>query len=307
MLNLERLRVLHAVSTTGSVVGAAKTLHVTTSAVSQQMARLEREVGQRLVERNGRGVRLTETGRLLAGEAAELMARVERVEAGLAAHRGAVAGRLDVAAFATAARGLFPGVLRELRSRYPELRVSLTEREPHEAIPALVRSQLDLVVVQDWVGDALSVPKGLSRVPLLHDRLDVALPAGHPLAGRDTVGLGELADEEWIAWSEGEICHDWLVRTLSHAGTRPRFAHTASEHSTQLALVEAGLGIAVIPRLGRESGSGSVRFAAIEPAPVRQVFALYRDSTAAKPAIAATVDELVRQAGEGASPRRPGG
>ncbi|MEU3274482.1 LysR family transcriptional regulator [Saccharomonospora sp. NPDC006951] len=300
MLNLERLRVLHAVSTTGSVVGAAKTLHVTTSAVSQQVARLEREVGQRLVERNGRGIRLTETGRLLAGEAAELMARVERVEAGLAAHRGAVAGRLGLAAFATAARGLLPGVLRELRFRYPELTVSLAEKEPHEAIPALVRSELDLVVVQDWVGDALPVPKGLSRVSLLYDRLDVALPQRHPLAAEGTVGLGELAEEEWIAWSEGEICHDWLVRTLSHAGARPRIAHTASEHSTQLALVEAGLGIAVIPRLGREPCSASVRFAAIEPAPVRHVFALYKESTAAKPAIAATIEELVRQARDGA-------
>src|SRR5207248_5923388 len=112
VLNLERLRVLHAVWTAGSVGGAARTLHVTTSAVSQQVARLEREVGQRLVERQGRGIRLTEAGELLARNAGDLLTRVEQVEAGLAEHRGAVAGPLTVAAFATAARGLLPGVLK---------------------------------------------------------------------------------------------------------------------------------------------------------------------------------------------------
>src|SRR5512144_2539133 len=103
MLSLERLRVLHAVATTGSVVGAAGVLRVTTSAVSQQVNRLEREVGQRLVERHGRGVRLTEAGALLAGRAGELLTHVERVESDLAEHRGAVVGDLRVAAFATAA------------------------------------------------------------------------------------------------------------------------------------------------------------------------------------------------------------
>src|SRR5437762_13095452 len=110
MLNLERLRVLHAVFTTGSVVGAACTLHVTTSAVSQQMARLEREVGQRLVERQGRGVRLTEAGALLSRNAADLLSHVERVESDIAEHRGTVAGTLTIAAFATAARGLLPAL-----------------------------------------------------------------------------------------------------------------------------------------------------------------------------------------------------
>jgi DNA-binding transcriptional LysR family regulator len=163
MLNLERLRVLHAVWTTGSVVGAARTLHVTTSAVSQQIARLERDVGQKLVERQGRGIRLTEAGALLAHNAGDLLTHVERVEAGLAEHRGAVAGTLTIAAFATAARGLLPAVLTDLRSRYPDLSASLSEQEPHEAIPALTRGHLDVAIVQDWADDALTVPEGLSR------------------------------------------------------------------------------------------------------------------------------------------------
>src|ERR1017187_5932869 len=254
MLNFERLRVLHAVSTTGSVAGAARVLHVTTSAISQQMARLERETGQRLAERQGRGIRLTEAGLLLARNAGYLLAQVEQVEADLAGHSGAVTGTLNIAAFATAARGLLPGVLQDLRSRYPDLSVSLSEQEPHEAIPALSRGHLDVAVVQDGAGDTPAVPGGLSRLDLIEDPFDAALPADHPLAGRETITLSELAAEDWISWSTGQICHEWLTRTLRADGTEPRIRHTASEHSTQLALVAAGLGTALIPRLSRASG-----------------------------------------------------
>jgi len=292
MLNLERLRVLHAVSTTGSVVGAARTLHVTTSAVSQQVARLEREVGQRLVERHGRGVRLTEVGALLARGASDLLSHVERVESGLAEHVGAVAGTLRIAAFATAARGLLPAALRDLRTRYPDLTVSLAEREPHEAIPALVRGQLDIAVVQDWNDDVLATSDQLLRYDLLTDPFEVALPVEHPLAGRDRVAITELAGDDWISWDSGQICHDWLVRTLRVEGVEPRVVHTASEHSTQLALVAAGLGAAVIPRLGREPAPPSVRFVPIDPPPIRRVFALCRRSAAGRPAIGATLRAL---------------
>lgn len=293
-MDLQRLRVLRAVQLAGSVVGAARTLHVTTSAVSQQMARLEREVGQRLTERRGRGIRLTEAGELLAREAGDLLAHAEQVEARLAGHRGAVAGMLPIAAFATAARGLLPTALCDLRSRYPDLSVSLAEQEPHQAIPGLCRGDLDMAVVQEWPDAPLAVPGSLTRRDLLDDAFDVALPARHRLAGRDSVAIKELADDEWISWSTGQICHDWLVHTLRAHGAQPRIRHTASEHSTQLALVAAGLGAAVIPRLGREPASASVRFVSIAPTPVRRVYALWRASTALRPAIKATLDALTR-------------
>lgn len=292
MLNIERLRVLHALRTTGSVVGAARTLHVTTSAVSQQMARLERETGQRLIERQGRGVRLTEAGLLLARHAADLLRHIEHVEADLAARRDTVAGALAVAAFATAARGLLPRTLRRLRTRYPDLAVSLTEREPHESIPALCQGHLDLAVVQDWADDPLAIPQELSRQDLLHDVYDLALPTGHPLAHRDRVAIKELWDDDWITWSIGHLCHSWLVRTLRADGIEPRLRHTVSEHSTQLALVAAGEGVALIPRLGREPTSPDIRLVPVEPSLTRQVFALWRTSAAAHPAIRATLDAL---------------
>ncbi|WP_436494377.1 LysR family transcriptional regulator [Actinokineospora sp. HUAS TT18] len=288
MLNLERLRVLHAVCATGSVRGAAAALHVTTSAVSQQVARLEREVGQRLLERDGRGVRPTDAARLLADHAGRLLAQVELIEADLADFRGVITGTVTIGAFATAARGLLPGALRSLRE-YPDLTVRLAEQEPDVAIAALRRGDLDIAVVQDWAEAPLDVPPDLSARHLFDDALDVALPADHPLADRTSVTLDDLRDEQWISWSEGQICHDWLTATLPD----PRIAHTASEHSTQLALVAAGLGAAVIPRLGRETPP-HVRFVPIDPEPTRRVFALWRTSAGSRPAIGAVVAALAR-------------
>ncbi len=292
MLSLERLRVLHAVAATGSVAGAARVLHVTTSAISQQMARLERETGQRLSERHGRGIRLTEAGLLLARSAGRLLAHAEEVEVALAGYCGAVTGTLTIAAFATAARGLLPGVLRDLRSRYRDLSVSLHEQEPHEAIPALSRGDLDIAIVQDWAGATLSVPGGLSRLNLMEDCFDAALPADHPLATRESITVAELAADDWITWSTGQICHDWLTRTLRAETGKPRILHTASEHSTQLALVAAGLGTALIPRLGREPAPPQIRFVPLDPPPTRRIFTLWRASSAARPAIGAVLETL---------------
>ncbi|MGC7095492.1 LysR family transcriptional regulator [Amycolatopsis lurida] len=288
MLNLERLRVLRAVSTTGSVSGAAAQLHVTTSAVSQQLARLEREVGQRLLERNGRGIRLTDAATLLAAHGDRLLAQVEQVEAELARHRGAVAGALSVAAFATAARGLLPGALRALRAEHPALELRLDEQEPPEAIAGLCRGDVDVAVVQDWPEAPLVLPEGLSRENLLDDVLDLAVPVGHALASSASVTLKDLAAEEWITWPDGQLCHDWLALTLD----KPRIVHTASEHSTQLALVAAGLGVAVLPRLGRDHVPEGVRLVPIDPRPARQVHVLWRTSAARRPAIRAVVTAL---------------
>jgi DNA-binding transcriptional LysR family regulator len=238
---------------------------------------------------------LTEAGVLLARNAGDLLAHVERVEADLAGHRGTVVGTLAIAAFATAARGVMPGVLWDLRSRYPDLSVSLSEQEPHEAIPALRRGHLDVAVVQDWADHVLRVPADLSRRDLLDDPFDVALPADHRLAERNSVAVHELVGEDWISWSSGQVCHAWLVRTLGTGdGMHSHVMHTASEHATQLALVSAGLGAAMIPRLGRDRAPSSIRFIPIEPPPTRHIFALWRTSSAARPVIGAVLETLQR-------------
>ncbi|MGR8011786.1 LysR family transcriptional regulator [Streptomyces hypolithicus] len=292
MLNLERLRTLDALARHGSISGAAEGLHVTTSAVSQQMAKLEREVGQPLLAKNGRGVRLTDAGRLLADHAARILSHVELAQSDIEAQSGRVVGDLAVAAFPTAARGLLPPALSALRDGHPHLRVQMREMEPDDAVRGVVRGDFDLAVVLDWYNKPLSMPDGLAKQELLHDPADVAMPAGHPLAGRAAVDLEEFADDDWVTWAEGEFCHEWLMFTLRGKGFEPRIAHVAEEHATQLALVAEGLGVCVAPRLGRGPVPDGVRVVPVRHAMRRHVYAVWRADADRRPSIRAAVDAL---------------
>ncbi|WP_242902857.1 LysR family transcriptional regulator [Actinomadura terrae] len=292
MLDLERLRALHSVATYGSVSAAADVLHVTTSAVSQQLAKLERETGQKLLERNGRGVRLTDAAELLVTHAERILSLVEQAQSDLEAHRGSVVGQLSLAAFPTAVRGLMPAALRRLRTEHPDLRVLLREEDPMQSMPLVSRGDLDLAVVQDWNNEPLPVPEGLCKGIICADVADVALPAGHPLAGRDTVELSELAGDSWISSSPDSICCDWLLRTLRGIDSEPRIDHMAYEFATQLSLVAAGLGNSILPRLGRCDVPPDVAIVRLTEPLTRRVYALWREEAARRPAIRAAVAAL---------------
>ncbi|UCM86687.1 LysR family transcriptional regulator [Streptomyces marincola] len=292
MLNIDRLRVLHAISQHGSVSAAAGALHVTTSAVSQQMAKLEREAGQRLLAKNGRGVRLTDAGRLLSEHAGRILAQVELAHADLEAQHGRAVGELLVGAFATAARGLFPRALAALRAGHPRLEPRLREMEPQDALRELDRGALDLAVVLDWYNRPLAVPGGLSRQALLDDVADVAMPDDHPLARRDRVDLEDFADDPWVSWPPGAVCHEWLLFTLRGRGIEPRVTHTAAEHHTQLALIAAGLGVAVAPRLGRAPVPAGVAVVPVRRTITRRLYAVWRAGDDRRPSVAAAVGAL---------------
>jgi DNA-binding transcriptional LysR family regulator len=292
MLSLERLRVLHAIDTYGSVSAAADVLGVTTSAISQQMAKLERETGQTLLGRNGRGVRLTDAGRLLSGHAERILSLVELAHADLEAHRGAAVGELVAGAFPTAVRGLLPAVLRRLRADHPHLHTVVHELEPMDALARLARGDIDLAVVLDWYNKPLSLPPGLAKAPLVDDIVDVALPAGHRLEDRAELDLAELADEDWIAWPDGGLCQEWLLFTLRGKGIEPHVVHRAMEHATVLALVAAGLGVAVMPRLGRDPMPPGARIVPVRHTMRRHVYAVWREDADRRPAIRAAVDAL---------------
>ncbi|MEV6017245.1 LysR family transcriptional regulator [Streptomyces sp. NPDC002667] len=294
MLNLERLRTLDALARHGSVSGAAEGLHVTTSAVSQQMSKLEREVGQQLLAKNGRGVRLTDAGRLLAEHAARILSQVELAQSDLEARRGQVAGELRLSAFPTAARGLFPAALAELRAEHPGLRVRSSELEPEAGVAGVVRGDLDLAVVLDWYNKPMPLPDGLVKASILDDPADVAMPAGHRLAGRDEVDLGDFTDDEWITWGEGEFCHEWLMFTLRSQGVEPRVGHRAGETHTQLGLVAAGLGVCVAPLLGRHPMPEGVVTVPVRQRVRRHVYVVWRADADRRPSIRAAVDALRR-------------
>ncbi|MET8979023.1 LysR family transcriptional regulator [Streptomyces sp. NPDC004539] len=292
MLDLQRLRALHAVSVHGTVGAAAAALGYTSSAVSQQIAKLERETRTVLLEREGRGVRLTDEAWELAETAQELLAIVERAETGLEERRGLPAGRLTIAAFASAARGLMPSVLADLARRHPALDARLAEVDPHLSVDLVAKGAVDLVVAHDWDIAPLPAPTGLEQVHFGDDLCDLLVPEDHPFAGRTGVRREELGGERWICQPPGRVCHDWLLRTLRSAGHEPDVVHQADENPTLVALVAAGLGVALIPRLGRGPLPPGVVEVPLEPVPVRHLYALWRKGAARRPAIAETVRTL---------------
>jgi DNA-binding transcriptional LysR family regulator len=292
MLNLDRLRALHAVSAHGSIIAAAETLHVTTSAVSQQLAKLELETGQQLLERHGRGVRLTDAAAALVSRTHRVLSLLEEAEAELEAADTAVAGQLTIAAFATAARGLAPQALRGLLKKHSQLSVTFHEQEPHQSIPNLVRRDVDLIIINDWENAPIALPEGVTKAPLFDDVADIALPPGHRLAKAKTIKLSDLSGEEWIVWPSGSICHDFLMHTLRKEGREPKIAHTAGEFQTQLALVAAGLGCCVLPRLGRGEVPKGVSVLQSQPALRRHVYAAWRTHATRRTVIQAAVEQF---------------
>ncbi|GAA3490706.1 hypothetical protein GCM10018987_47890 [Streptomyces cremeus] len=214
-------------------------------------------------------------------------------------------GELSVAAFPTAARGLLPPALAALRDRHPGLRVKMREVEPDAAVRGVVRGDYDVAVVLDWYNKPLSMPAGLAKRELLDDPADVAMPVGHRLAGRDEVDLAEFAGDDWVTWAEGEFCHEWLLLTLRGVGVEPRLAHVAEEHATQLALVEAGLGVCVAPRLGRGPVPDGVSVVPVRHAMRRHVYAVWRADADRRPSIRAAVGALAA-AGEAGGELSPG-
>ncbi|MEV4501209.1 LysR family transcriptional regulator [Streptomyces klenkii] len=295
MLDLARLRALHAVSVHGSVSAAATALGYTPSAVSQAVTKLERETRTALLERRGRGVALTDEGRHLASTAQQLLALVERAETELEERRGRPAGRLVVGAFPSAARGLLPGVLARLAGEHPALDARLVEIDPHLSVDLVSQGVLDLAVVHDWDIAPLAPPEGLEQVLIGEDRCDVLVPEGHPLAGRAMLDRSDLPHQRWICQPPGTVCHDWLVRTLRADGHEPDLAYQAAENHTHIALVAAGLGIALMPRLGRGPLPEGVRAVPLDPVPVRRLSVLWRTGAARRPAITETVRTLHEQ------------
>jgi DNA-binding transcriptional LysR family regulator len=286
MMDLGRLRALHAVASYGTVLAAGDALHCTPSAVSQQLAKLERETGATLIEKDGRRLRLTEAGLVLAAHAERVLTAVDEAEAALAAHRDTVIGRLTVAAFATACRALLPYALHRLENEHPQLATGLVEVNPHEALAMVHRGHVDLAVLDDWPEAALRYPAGIARVELGRDVADLIVPSGHRLSGTTT--LAKAAKERWIAAKAGDICHEWLIRVLP--GVQPDFH--VGEHETQLTLVAAGLGVAMIPRLARPSLPDGVRAVRVTPEPSRRVVVAWREASAARPAIGAALTAL---------------
>ncbi|MEA2276583.1 MAG: hypothetical protein QOC78_1543 [Solirubrobacteraceae bacterium] len=305
MLDVRRMRVLREVATRGSFSAAADSLAYTQSAVSQQIAALEREAGTTLVDRSSRGVRLTDAGRVLVEHADVILARLADAEAELEAIAGLRAGRLRLVSFPSAGATLMPEAIARYRDRHPAVDLTLEPAEPEDAIVMLRAGECDVAL--DIVANLRPVLEdGIERIHLLDDLMYVALPANHPLAHKRNLRLEELADESWILGSTG-TCPDASIflRACERAGFEPRIAFTSNDYFAVQGFVAAGVGASFIPDLALISVREDivVRSLGARP-PARRIMAATLRDSFRSPAKQAMLDVLVEVAQEFAANRR---
>ena len=294
MIDLVALQALGAVQAHGSVVAAADALGYTPSAVSQQLKKLERQTGTPVLERYGRGVLLTDHGRRLAARGADLLASMEALESDLDAAGARVEGRVRLAAFSTAVRGLVAPMLASVRADGFDLDVSVVEQDPVEALALVAAGQVEAALVHTWGDTVLPVADHLKTHVIGSDVADVLVPVGHPLASRGQVTPQDLVHEVFACAPAGSVCHQWMSRMFAHAGGSPRIAFWAAEFSSHVALVEHGAAVSLMPRLGRQLLPPGVAVLAVaNPVPTRTVSIAWRRSMSSSPNIAYLRDLLV--------------
>jgi len=298
-LDLTRLRVLAAVARTGSVTAAARELHYAQPSVSHHLARLEAEAGIALLQRAGRGVRLTEAGRLLADRAEEILGRVEGARRELDALVGLRAGRARLAAFPSALATLVPAAVAGLRAAHPGLGVGLVEAEPPEAVAALQAGDVDVALVFQHTDAPHARPAmDLSRFevtevhsePITLVRRAAGTGTDAALSGEDAPpSLVDLRDAAWIAGCER--CRADLVARCATAGFAPRIAFETDDYVAVQALVASGAGVSLLPSLALRAHRNPDVVAQPLPGATRQVLAL--TVGAPTPAAQALVERLV--------------
>src|SRR4051812_48459248 len=280
MLELRRLRLLRELHERGTIAAVADALQFTPSAVSQQLNLLERETGVQLLEKKGRGVRLTDPALVLVGHAEVLLERAAQAEADLAAATGTISGRARIAAFPSVAIALAIPAIERLQDT--ALRCELIEAEPEQALPALALGDLDLVLGDEWQHQPWRIPRTLTRHHLFDDPVR--------LVGSDQP-LHTLADHVWTSGQPGMAWDEMLQRTCrEHGGFEPDVRHRTNDANVSLALVRAGLAVTLLPQLAIPPGF-TTRPLGIS----RAILAVTRDTDATRPSTQALL-EAIREA-----------
>ena len=298
MYDVRRLRLLRELAARGTVTAVAEALAYTPSAVSQQLAQLERDAGVPLLERAGRGVRLTEAGRRLAGHADAIMARMEAAEADLAGLSGQASGRLRVACFQTAAGALVLPALATLLQRHSSVVPELVDIEAEEALPGLRLGDFDLVVAEEYDHAPRRRDVAFERTELGHDRMLVALPGRHPLAALARIGLEDLAEETWVTSREDTLFAAMVARACrAVGGFEPHVRHRTNDLRLLFELVATQDVVSLVPALGRGWLAPGVALRPLAGPPLeRRIFTAVRRGTGAHPAIRALQDALAVRA-----------
>ncbi len=285
---------LRVVARAGTITAAAHDLGYTPSAVSHQLRSLSRDLGVVLLEPEGRNVRLTAAASLLLRRSDALFAHWESIRGELHETAGGSTGRLSLAGFSTAASALLPPVATAAMREFPDSRIQIVEADPSVCVDMLLAGSVDVAVVVGTTGLPASDDPRFVQEPLMEDRLDLLVPAGHRLAGRASVLLAEAAEEGWIMDRPGSAHHELVASACLTAGFTPRHLHRVMEWDTGAALVAAGFGVALIPRLARLPGQDDLVRVPLrgDPTPARHVRTLVRGGTAQQPEIALARQEL---------------
>lgn len=286
MLDVRRLRLLRDLAHLGTIAAVAEARSYTPSAVSQQLAVLEREAGVPLLERAGRRVTLTSAGRVLVRHAESILADLERATAALTAARTGLSGPLRVGAFPTAVRTLLPAALVTLGLEHPGLELMVSEMDP-ALVPDAVRDRrLDVGLIHDYDVAPVEPDRALDGVPLLDETVYLAVPAAAGTSGgMDPIRAAR--DAAWIVGTPGTLCHTVALRICHLAGFTPHVRHHADDFATVLALVAAGQGVSLVPQLAAAQPPAAVR---LIPLPTRRRTRIgYRRGAADHPAVAAAV------------------
>jgi DNA-binding transcriptional LysR family regulator len=286
MLDVNRLRVIDAVARHGSVTAAAKELHYSQPSVTHHLARLEAETGAQLLQRVGRGIRLTPAGKLLADRAAEIIGRIDAAGAELSAHVGLSAGRVRLAAFASAIGSLVPAAVAALADRHPGLQISLTDTHPPEAIELLRTGKVDVAIVFRYA-ETEAEPPGVRLRHLLDDPV-------YLLSSRRERSLAALRDATWIGGCER--CRSHLLSMCADAGFDPRIAYSSDDMVVMQALVSAGLGLATQTGLALRAHHVDGVVATELPGYERHIYAASYGDPPDPPATAALLEALAEAA-----------
>lgn len=247
MRDVRRLRLLLELERRGSIAAVAEALHYSPSGVSQQLSQLETEAGVPLLERVGRRVRLTDAGQLLAGHAYEIVVRLERAQAELAAFDDQPSGKLRIACFQTVALTLVPAVIDRL-GHYPGLRIEFAQVEPEEALPALLARDFDLIVGEEYPGVPVAVSDAVDRLDLCPDELRLVLPK-RDSAGHASVLLPNAAGLPWVMEPRGTRAREWATNLCRSAGFEPDVQFESSDMLVHRELVRRGQAAAFLPAL----------------------------------------------------------
>jgi DNA-binding transcriptional LysR family regulator len=291
MLDVIRLRVIDAVGRHGSVTAAAKELHYSQPSVTHHLARLEAETGAQLLQRVGRGIRLTPAGQLLADRAAEILGRIDAADAELSAHVGLTAGRVRLAGFSSAIGSLVPGAVAALAGSHPGLQVSLTDAHRADAIELLRTGKVEVAIIFRY-DETESEPAGVRLHHLLDDPL-------YLLSTRRGRKLGDLRDATWIAGCER--CRSHLLTLCEDEGFEPRIGYTSDDMVVMQALVAAGLGVATLPGLALRAHRAEGVVASELRGSKRHVYAATYGEPPDPPATAAVLAALAEAATSAAS------